>query len=197
MERNKDIARLLALYFEGMTTSEEERLLKDHFAAHGSPSLPPYAKEMFSLWETAAEDKCPPNTANALTAICGMEDTPTRKRGETASKYRWIFAGAAAACIAVSLLLIPKKEDSSIYCYLNGEPVTNIETASEQAQMAVRLLADGVNAARKGIEAVKGVGPTLEMVFAVANKAESVINANTCESSDTETAKDTLQKAEE
>lgn len=197
MERNKDIARLLALYFEGMTTSEEERLLKDRFAAHESPALPPYAKEMFSLWESAAEDTCPPHTANAIAAMCGNGDSVARKRKTTAAKYRWVLAAAAAACISVLLLLIPKKEDSAIYCYLNGEPVTNIETASEQAEMAVRLLAEGVNAARKGVEAAKGVGPTLERVFTLANMAGNALAAYPCASSDIGPAKDTLRQAAE
>lgn len=169
MEQNKEIAKLLRLYFRGMTTSEEERQLTEYFAGNDVPPDMSAIKEMFAIWAKAAKDTCPTHTASTIDALCGaVKETPPASK-LTRRIYPWLLGMAAAASLALMLLLIPGKNDPEIYCYLNGKPVTDMEVAGRQAAMAVNLLSDGFAATKKSFDTVEGARQTLGTLVAVVN----------------------------
>lgn len=170
---------LLRLYFQGLTSREEERRLKEFFALHEVPDSLASSKMMFDLWESAAKVCCPPDSSAAISALCNSEGESPHGRTKILFRrsLKWLCAATAAAVsVALLVYLLPEKRSSEIYCYLNGEPVTDIETARGQARMAVRLLNEGVAATRNGMEAAAQIS---KAIAAIA-PAGCTLNAPTC-----------------
>ncbi len=58
MASDKEIRRLLALYFDGATTDAQEQELREFFARDTVPADLAYAKAMFGAFATTAADTC-------------------------------------------------------------------------------------------------------------------------------------------
>lgn len=162
MEPNRDIERLLSLYFEGRTSLEDELRLKEYFSAHEVPPHHTAGKAMFALWESAAQESCPAECFDAINALCATEAPKKRDRNPLKLMSKCLCtAAAAAAIIALIAYLLPVKGSPEIYCYLNGQPVTDIETARGQAQLAARLLSEGIAATTSPFKTFAEIGQTL------------------------------------
>ncbi len=73
-----------------------------------------------------------------------FEQTEPIKLGRRAKIVRLVatFAASAAAIVGVGLfVLAPSAPEPEIYCYINGEPITDIEVAMEQTKYFEQLAA--------------------------------------------------------
>ena len=129
------IRNLLEQYFEGGTTSEQERELRAYFANNNDvPAEEEYARAMFGYFEQAAGEKGGawkrPQTIFSLSRA--------RKIAIAVSA-----AAIVAAVVTTSLVKVAIPQQM-VYCYVDGKPVTNYETARGYAQKALGLISESV-----------------------------------------------------
>lgn len=150
------IRELLELYFDGETTLEQEKQLRDYFT--GCDDIPAdllYAKAMFGGFTLAEQHAC-----SAEVNIPDAKKLPA-KRGRLSRIYTSISV-AAAVVVAAGLTWVLAPEKQTVYCYLNGEPVTNIEIAARQAQMASRLIETSASVSANNISTFREAGKSME-----------------------------------
>ena len=151
------IRELLARYMEGETTLAEERVLKGYFALVDEiPADIEYACAMFGHFAAAASQR----PGRAL-EIRGSASAPRNRRRRT-----WIWtASAIAAAVVMAILFVPLKGDTDgevIYCYINGEPVTDFELAYAYTQGAFGLIEGNIKKAEESLIPIGEAGNLLE-----------------------------------
>lgn len=100
-----DIHRLIEKYFEGQTSSGEEKMLRDYFA---QPGLPDDLKEYAPLFRFLD------NESKAIAVLNGirLDDEAAVRRRQSLRKYGTIAAVAASLFIAL-ILLTPETSSTS------------------------------------------------------------------------------------
>lgn len=158
MEHDKDIRQLLDLYFEGEATLEQEKRLKEFFAGSNVPADLEYARAMFGFFGKASGERM------GDPVVFSAPRKRTRARGWM---YRAVSAAAVVAIAAVVTFKVTDKGDREMYCYVNGVPVTDMELAARQAEMAVRILEGNVKASAYGLEVAGKAGKPLEQAVKI------------------------------
>lgn len=160
------IRELLGRYMDGETTLAEEKALGEYFAAADEvPADIAYAREMFRYFGAAAGAK--PERAFDIPAQEAMP--PVRKPRSSRRAHRiWAWAGsaaaAAAAIVAVAMLVSQngKPEGEVVYCYINGEPVTDYDLAYAYTQGALGLIEDNMKKPGEYLMPIEYIGNSLE-----------------------------------
>lgn len=144
MEQSR-IRELLDLYFEGQTTLEQERAIKDFFATTQNipADLAPY-KAMFAAFDASALER---------------SDTMVPR---IASRPSWqvllggISAISAAACLLLALFIWSGKRvnEPTIICYVDGVEITDTDRAVAEAQRILSGVNNDVELAMATIEKV-------------------------------------------
>lgn len=147
------IRALLERYFDGETSVAEERTLREYFAA--CPDLPPdmeYARTMLGYFAEAAEGRC--SVSPALKAAA-----PHKRRRKIVA-----WAGSAAAAVAAGLILTFNLVGSKevVYCYINGEPVTDYDLAYAYTQGALGIIVDNVRKPQEHLIPIEELERSLE-----------------------------------
>lgn len=142
--RNERIEALLERYFEAQTTAAEERELREFFTCGQEiPRELQYARTMFCGLEALAGEKVRvwdelvamnPESAKSQAPVILQRETlsadgsePVRRRGLLVK----IWAGAAAAAVTAVGLFALVSYLNRPYCYINGVPVRDAETAMQ------------------------------------------------------------------
>ena len=88
----------------------------------------------------------------------------------------WIYRVASVAAvvlltIGITFTVTRYADQPTIYCYVNGQPVTDIDYATRQAEMAARILegnmktsAEGINALAEASKPIEQLGKVLQMI---------------------------------
>ncbi len=125
-----DYKELLERYWEGQTTLEEERALKEHFASEGT-STP--ESVIFGAFAEAAQR----SSADTKMFVPNI--------GRHKKRRVWTIAAAAAAVVMIMATAVLTERRPTVYAYVNGEPVTDYETAYAYTRDALTLLGDNLN----------------------------------------------------
>ena len=180
MASDKEIRRLLALYFDGATTDAQEQELREFFARDTVPADLAYAKAMFGAFATTAADTC--SFTDALLSERLLRRTEGEaechpRQGRRVRLAALLTTVAAAVAVLCTLYLSDRRENTEIYCYLNGEPVTDIDIALRQVNMAERLLKAGVHSTATGagrsLDALRTARNIMEHVKKAAEEVDS------------------------
>ena len=174
MASDKEIRRLLALYFDGATTDAQEQELREFFARDTVPADLAYAKAMFGAFATTAADTL---LSERLLRRTEGEAECHPRQGRRARLAALLTTVAAAVAVLCTLYLSDRRENTEIYCYLNGEPVTDIDIALRQVNMAERLLKAGVHSTATGADAIREAGRSLDALRTARNIMEHVKKA--------------------
>lgn len=126
-----DIHRLIEKYFEGQTSSGEEKMLRDYFA---QPGLPDDLKEYAPLFRFLD------NESKAIAVLNGirLDDEAAVRRRQSLRKYGTIAAVAASLFIAL-ILLTPETSSTSQkgnYVWVDGKRITDSRTVREYAELS-------------------------------------------------------------
>ena len=186
MASDKEIRRLLALYFDGATTDAQEQELREFFARDTVPADLAYAKAMFGAFATTAADTC--SFTDTLLSERLLRRTEGEaechpRQGRRARLAALLTTVAAAVAVLCTLYLSDRRENTEIYCYLNGEPVTdtvhlrNKSYIFRQVNMAERLLKAGVHSTATGADAIREAGRSLDALRTARNIMEHVKKA--------------------
>ena len=180
MASDKEIRRLLALYFDGATTDAQEQELREFFARDTVPADLAYAKAMFGAFATTAADTC--SFTDALLSERLLRRTEGEaechpRQGRRVRLAALLTTVAAAVAVLCTLYLSDRRENTEIYCYLNGEPVTDIDIALRQVNMAERLLKAGVHSTATGADAIREADRSLDALRTARNIMEHVKKA--------------------
>ena len=127
---NKRLESLMDSYLQGESSIAEEQLLREYFASPDAkiPYEFLYAKALFGYMDVAAAENCPP-------AKCRRRINPLLRVARIALPL--------AAAVVLAFLLVPSydnKTDRIAYCYVNGQPVYDLEFAETQAELAILTL---------------------------------------------------------
>ncbi len=167
MDKNT-IRELLARYMDGETTLAEERVLKGYFTTVAQDALPAdmaWAHGLFGYFGAAAAEKTEKEFVGQ--AVNEAPVAPERRSGRRARGI-WVWAGSAvaAAVVAAVLFVSPWGNPAGdvIYCYINGEPVTDFELAYAYTQGVFGLFEDNVKHAGEALFPIEEIGYSLERV---------------------------------
>ena len=190
MEYDKriQIRYLLELYFDGETTLEQERQLREYFAGDDVPADLEYARAMFGFFGAAAKDTSSADIIlrfeeewAAVRQELPIADVRELKKPASENSHRivmagWIYRVASVAAvvlltIGITFTVTRYADQPTIYCYVNGQPVTDIDYATRQAEMAARILegnmktsAEGINALAEASKPIEQLGKVLQMI---------------------------------
>lgn len=120
------IDELLNKYFEGQSSLEDEKILKEYFRSN--KIFPQHAvyKSLFIAFEEEKQVIAPKFSIPAEEV--GMKEF---------SRKRWVSVAGAAAAILLAIVLFPLKnrteKHSEYLVYINGERITNPQRAKEYA----------------------------------------------------------------
>lgn len=159
--REKEIRELLELYFEGSTSVEQDKILQSYFAQSDIPSDLVYVKAMFGHFDTCS----------GQTTDIEIKLPVEKKRVSLHRKLIYSFTSVAAS-VAIMFLVMwnVNQKSETIYCYLNGHPVTDIELAREQAQVAMNILGDGIVKTVHSIDNINMTGAQEEVIKSLTIK---------------------------
>ncbi len=162
------IRDLLARYMDGETTLAEERVLKGYFASEESRGLPEdlaWAGPMFGYFGAMAAER----TGEAFVKPTREEaPSPAMNKPVVSGRVRrmWLRAGGAVAAAVVAVVLFISLRGGSggevIYCYIDGQPVTDFELAYAYTQGAFGLFEDNLKKAEESLFPIGEVGSALE-----------------------------------
>ena len=76
---------------------------------------------------------------------------------------RW-SGWSVAAIVALIVVLLSVERTPTVYCKVNGVPVTDYRLAEQQAVGALALIASTIDDSRKCVEALEDVGRTVELL---------------------------------
>lgn len=123
MEYNEaHIESLLERYFEGDTDLRQEAELREFFRSADPAKLPQRwacARTLFAYLDDRRAE-CAPR---------GIGLRIPRRESLLRRVARYSAAAAAAAVLAAGLLTLSRRNSEPVYCYIDGQPVTDLETA--------------------------------------------------------------------
>lgn len=134
------IKNLLEKYFEGNSSLAEEKILREYFLHHPAiPSELEYARKLFVHFDDEF-------------AITLNEPIRNKIRG---TNTRWIIrvtAIAAGVLLIIALwLIVQKPAQPTVYAYINGVPVTDKNIALSEANKALSLVSENLQAGTNGM----------------------------------------------
>lgn len=117
-----DIYRLIDNYFEGKTSAEEEKILRDYFAQDDLPEeLKEYAP-IFNFFNDEAD------ALAVLNEIRNENNGKTSRQNKTPLRKLWTIAAVAACLLITVLLIIPNTRPSALvesYVWVDGKRITD------------------------------------------------------------------------
>ncbi len=132
------INQLIEKYFEGLTTLEEELLLREYFLQEDLPKDHLALRPMFGL--TKAMPMLDDNSFEA-----SLETRIADRRSEFGKTFRWPLIAAAAAIAILFFSLIDFNQSSGIEDTFN-DPVQAYAQATKALQFVGLKLSDGLSA---------------------------------------------------
>ena len=161
------IRELLESYFDGDTTLEEEKTLRDYFSpgTHVPPELQ-YARDLFTFFHASAKETMSapvaPSEARERVAPTGSQKSHRFQRRHI---YYAVASTIALLVVTGYLLFTPvsvKEETQIVYCYVNGVPVTDLQVAKQYAVEALELLTESLQKPIKHLDHLKALQHSIE-----------------------------------
>lgn len=153
MEQEKQIRLLLDKYFDGNSSLEEERRLKAYFSTQEQiPEDIKYARAMFGFFAESSEAVMTQTIETPHTVLPKLN--PIKRRF---SKRLLYLTASCAAVMALAFIITSKfgwlnDDNVTIYGYINGKPITDVQqamdytiTAMDQVSGAMELSARSIN----------------------------------------------------
>lgn len=134
-----DIRDLTARYFEGVTSTEEDKQLRRYFAERPVDELPEELKALAPLFRFMDDES---TAMTALNEIKKEEIVLPRRKSLKVSKSRIFTATAAAAAVLlIALILVtgPDKDHPTVngnYAWVNGKKITDPVTVQKYAEIS-------------------------------------------------------------
>lgn len=171
MEYNsiEEVRKLLELYFEGGTDLRQEETLRTFFRDNEVPDDMLYAKAMFGGFRLGRQLQC-----SREVDIIKEAPAPVSRSPRSVKLRRLYTSMAAAAAILIVggiATLYLKPEPPTVYCYVNGVPVTDIEMAAEHARLAGKFMESYEKASEESISAVQRFSKPIEEINRVLEMA--------------------------
>lgn len=170
----KNIDKLLDKYFNGVTSAEEEKVLKEYFSKENiSPEHEMY-KPLFSAFESEKQIVAP---------VFNIPDE--RKEKKSISKTVWLTVASVAAVIMLMVLLNPLsksvKIENDYLVYINGKEITDQKEAQQYAEMMFMQAEEIIRESYKPMEEAKAIKAEMdadrifnELSIEISNIEESI-----------------------
>ena len=147
------IRQLVDKYFEGKTTLEEEKEIKNIFkTSNDLPEDLSDLKPYFTYLENAATEK-----SNNIIKF-------SEKKQKIIPLRVFRYVAAAVAVILITFSVLKQREEKIVYAYINGKAITDKELAKQEAIKALSAVSDNWNT---GVEQLHHLNNF--------NKAENII----------------------
>ncbi|MDO5523395.1 MAG: hypothetical protein Q4G48_05050 [Bacteroidia bacterium] len=121
-----NIDNILEKYFEGISSAEDEKTLKNYFRSDAVLPRHEAHKPLFAAFEKERQMAAP------------AFEIPKENKNRKLSRKLWIAAAGAAAAILLAAILFPfnnkpKIQSGNYLVYINGKEVTNPQKAQQYA----------------------------------------------------------------
>ncbi len=130
MDNKNHIEILLEKYFEGMTSIEEEKMLRDYFQQGNIPESLEIYRPMFAFFNQEISKE------SSVISVIGKSETVIQQTAKKQKKnliiIRWVTTGIAACFLIFAGITLLNKQEEKLFAhsriYINGEKYTDIET---------------------------------------------------------------------
>lgn len=148
MDKNKEISRLLDLYLDGETTTEDEAVLRRYFTSAGD-NVPEEWRPYRALFTFISEEKA--EMAAAAEKLPQEEPKKVRRRHPL-----WLYIASTAASIAVILsIVLTQAERQKNYTVINGKVYTDKNLVREEALDALQMVSADEDDSFSALEMMK------------------------------------------
>lgn len=126
----KDLDNILDRYFEGETTLDEERTLREYFRQQDIPEEYKVYAPMFRFFTEEKES--------------GTEEVATKKKKRKLPIYIW---SSVAACILLVITIVSiynyqANDTSRSLVYIDGEKISDVQIINSQALISIKNISD-------------------------------------------------------
>lgn len=154
------IRTLLDRYFDGITSLEEEKELSGFFSDSAEvPEDLTYAKELFCFFSGEAEGNF----------------TPKKRHRNRGMLYILSAATAVAASLIIALTIQwninNKRQQDTVYCYINGKAITDMETAVLETRNTLNMVTENIQTKKNYKETMTEVNKSLNKI----NEAKEIL----------------------
>jgi hypothetical protein len=182
MEDMNSIAALLEKYYNGETSTAEESLLREFFAAGDLPEQLAADAELFGFFRIQQEGRLPGDLQNRLE---GMIDEKTARSFSAFSKWKYYWISGAAAAILILLALFMDLQISKRPSLkATGDTYEDPYLAYAEAKRVLYLVSDKMNTGRKplqNLEKIESGKQFVQPVFSIGTGLQKLEYFSTIE----------------
>lgn len=164
-----EIEKLIADYYEGKTSVEEEKELKRFFETQEVPPHLLADKKLFQeMYNDCNETEVPPHLEQKLSHLIDTwaeeEKTIRPHQKKKVINWQWISGVAASICIILSIGLYPYLEQEKPTL---TDTYSNPQDAYKEAQKALLLVSNNLN---KGVSQMENARKDMNKVNKILNE---------------------------
>jgi hypothetical protein len=153
MEDRKRIEALLEKYYLGETSTAEEGILREFFAAGDIPEHLAADAELFGFFRLQKDAGLPSSLQNRLENM--LEETPERSISVfTRWRYYWI-SGAAAVILILLALFLDTQIKRNPFLQATGDTYEDPYIAYAEAKRVLYYVSDKMNTGRKPLQNIE------------------------------------------
>jgi hypothetical protein len=167
----KEIEILIEKYFEGLTSIEEERLLKDFFASGGFPEEMKPVAAMFGYFEVEKEVNLDPDFSDEfIRQINEKRMIPFYQN----RKFWYYFSGVAASIIFLITFFYENQNSPIKSKYTNEEA----QLAYLQTKEALAFVSEKFNAGVKPLHQIEKIKENADRISQISKFNQSINKVN-------------------
>jgi len=155
----KDFELLLDKYFEGNSTLEEEKQIREFFRTNSDlPEKLVETKAMFEFFQNESEKQ----TELPLIQIANWKSVKSANK----RKIYYLISGIAASLLLLISILTytDNSEEQKVYAYINGKPIMNEQVAKMEAKRALLLVSSNFNQGAENLNHLSTFSKAEELV---------------------------------
>lgn len=167
----KEIRKLLDKYYEGLTSLEDERLLKDFFASGDVPDDLRADKELFLYAKTRSEEiPVPENLNDRISSTLGHEMQKERKTNHIRLFYQMTSVAAGLAILVVlGLMLMTSRSHST-----GKDTYTDPKMAYEQVKRTLLYISENLNRGTRPLQQVNKINQGFDELSAFSSFSSGI-----------------------
>lgn len=169
--KEEELKRLIEKYYNGESTEEEERSLRDYFRRNSIPEGYEAEKVIFGYFDESTEVPEPSIDFEAR-ILAGIDTSESKRRSQTMKKYLLPILSAAAGLLILG---------GSYFYFMNAESrdsFTDPEIAYAETIKILRDVSSQMNRGTHVLEPVGKINKVTKKSFETINKSTRIVEKN-------------------
>lgn len=168
----EELKRLIEKYYNGESTAEEEKTLREYFNENNIPEGFEAEKEIFGYYMAAGEVPEPSSGFEAR-ILAGIDTFDNKRRSQKIREYILPLLGAAAGLLilAGSYLFFVNRSET-------GDTFTDPEIAYAETIKIIMDVSSRLNQGAQALEPVRRINEMTNKSFEAINKSSIIVEKN-------------------